>query len=104
MTDIVSHRGGSLLWPENSRIAFENTARLPVAAVEFDIHPYSDGKLVVMHDAALDRTTTGTGPVAHHYCAALSRLILKASGGAKLLQLHEVLEICRPTIIMIRLG
>ena len=31
MTHIISHRGGALLWPENSRVAFENTAKLPVA-------------------------------------------------------------------------
>jgi len=30
MTEIASHRGGALLWPENSRTAFENTAKLPV--------------------------------------------------------------------------
>ena len=50
MTDIASHRGGALLWPENSRIAFENTARLAVEQVEFDVHPTRDGKLVVIHD------------------------------------------------------
>jgi len=45
MTDIASHRGGALLWPENSRIAFENTAKLPVEQVEFDVHPTTDGRL-----------------------------------------------------------
>ena len=63
MTDIASHRGGALLWPENSRIAFENTAKLPVEQVEFDVHPTRDGKLVVIHDDTLDRTTDGKGPV-----------------------------------------
>ena len=64
MTDIASHRGGALLWPENSRIAFEQTAKLPVEQVEFDVHPTRDGKLVVIHDDTLDRTTDGKGPVA----------------------------------------
>jgi len=29
MTEIASHRGGALLWAENSRLAFEQTAKLP---------------------------------------------------------------------------
>src|SRR4249920_900103 len=66
MTDIASHRGGALLWPENSRIAFENTAKLPVEQVEFDVHPTRDGQLVVIHDDTLDRTTDGHGPVCAH--------------------------------------
>ena len=35
MTEIASHRGGALLWAENSRLAFEETAKLPVEQVEF---------------------------------------------------------------------
>ena len=64
MTDIASHRGGALLWPENSRTAFENTAKLPVEQVEFDVHPSRDGGLVVIHDDTLDRTTDASGPIA----------------------------------------
>jgi glycerophosphoryl diester phosphodiesterase len=73
MTDIASHRGGALLWPENSRIAFENTAKLQVEQVEFDVHPTRDGKLVVIHDDTLDRTTDGKGPVAAQDWAAPCR-------------------------------
>ena len=61
MTEIASHRGGALLWAENSRLAFEQTAKLPVAQVEFDVHPSRDGRLVVIHDATLERTTDGAG-------------------------------------------
>ena len=50
MTEIASHRGGALLWAENSRLAFEQTAKLPVEQVEFDVHPSRDGRLVVIHD------------------------------------------------------
>ena len=103
MTDIASHRGGALLWPENSRIAFENTAKLPVEQVEFDVHPTRDGKLVVIHDDTLDRTTDGTGPVAAHDWAELSRFALKGTNGQRMLLLDEVIEIFRPTPIMLRL-
>ena len=103
MTDIASHRGGALLWPENSRIAFENTAKLAVEQVEFDVHPTRDGKLVVIHDDTLDRTTDGKGPVAAQDWAALSKLVLKGTGGQRMLLLDEVIEIFRPTPIVLRL-
>jgi glycerophosphoryl diester phosphodiesterase len=103
MTDIASHRGGALLWPENSRIAFENTARLPVEQVEFDVHPTRDGKLVVIHDDTLDRTTDGSGPVATRDWVELSKFTLKGTGGQRMLLLDEVIEIFRPTPIVLRL-
>ncbi len=103
MTDIASHRGGALLWPENSRIAFENTAKLPVEQVEFDVHPTRDGKLVVIHDDTLDRTTDGKGPVVGRTWAELSKLVLKGTGGQRMLLLDEVIEIFRPTSIVLRI-
>jgi glycerophosphoryl diester phosphodiesterase len=102
-TDIASHRGGALLWAENSRLAFENTAKLPVEQVEFDVHPTRDGKLVVIHDETLDRTTDGKGPVCAQDWADLARLILKGSGGQRMLLLDELIEIFRPTAIVLRL-
>jgi glycerophosphoryl diester phosphodiesterase len=103
MTDIASHRGGALLWPENSRIAFENTAKLAVEQVEFDVHPTRDGKLVVIHDDTLDRTTDGKGPVAARDWAELSKVVLKGTGGQRMLLLDEVIEIFRPTPIVLRI-
>lgn len=103
MTEIASHRGGALLWPENSRISFENTAKLPVEQVEFDVHPTRDGRLVVIHDDTLDRTTDGKGPVAAHDWAALQKVVLKGTGGQRMLLLDEVIEIFRPTPIVMRL-
>jgi glycerophosphoryl diester phosphodiesterase len=103
MTDIASHRGGALLWPENSRTAFENTARLPVEQVEFDVHPSSDGRLVVIHDATLDRTTDGSGPVCGKSFAELSRLTLNRTEGDHILSIGEAIEIFRNTQIKLRI-
>ena len=103
MTEIASHRGGALLLPENSRIAFEATAKLPVEQVEFDIHPTSDGRLVVHHDATLDRTTTGSGPlVAQDWATLRKKIVLKNTGGQSMLLFDEVMEIFRPTSILLR--
>jgi glycerophosphoryl diester phosphodiesterase len=57
---------------------------------------------VVIHDDTLDRTTDGKGPVAAQDWSALSTLVLKATGGQRLLLLDEVIEIFRPTPIVMR--
>lgn len=63
MTKIIAHRGARNLWAENSLQGFRNVRDLNVGAVEFDLHLGVSGELLVIHDATLDRTTTGTGPV-----------------------------------------
>ncbi|MFA5863375.1 MAG: glycerophosphodiester phosphodiesterase family protein [Phycisphaerae bacterium] len=60
---IVAHRGISSLWPENSLIAFQKAIELGADSVECDVRRTLDGKLVVIHDPMIDRTTTGTGLV-----------------------------------------
>jgi glycerophosphoryl diester phosphodiesterase len=60
---IIAHRGFSGLYPENTMLSFERAAALPIDAIELDIHSSRDGKLVVIHDATLDRTTNLSGRV-----------------------------------------
>lgn len=43
--------------------AFRAAIELGADGIEFDVHLTSDGQLVVIHDAMLDRTTSGSGPV-----------------------------------------
>nr|CAD6610127.1 glycerophosphodiester phosphodiesterase [Rhizobium sp. TCK] len=63
MTFITGHRGARNLWPENSLQGFRNVLALGVDAVEFDVHLTDAGELVVIHDATLERTAEGEGPV-----------------------------------------
>ncbi len=58
---IVAHRGASALAPENTISSFSRALEIGADAVEFDIHQSSDGRLVVMHDESLERTTNGSG-------------------------------------------
>jgi glycerophosphoryl diester phosphodiesterase len=62
-TRITGHRGGRALWPENSLEGFGHVSSLGVDAVEFDVHLTDHGELLVVHDARLERTTDGAGPV-----------------------------------------
>jgi glycerophosphoryl diester phosphodiesterase len=60
----IAHRGGSKLRPENTMAAFDHAVSIGVDAIELDVHLSRDGHAVVIHDPTLNRTTTGTGPVA----------------------------------------
>ena len=80
----AAHRGGALLWPENSLLAFRNALALGADYLELDVHMARDGEVMVIHDATLDRTTTGTGPVREQTLAELGALRLKDRGGAVL--------------------
>lgn len=103
MTLIASHRGGTHLWPENSLLAFRETAKLPVDYVEFDVHQTADGALVVHHDATLDRTTDGKGLLGALTLAELRRQVVIGAGGEPVPTLDEVIEIFRPTTVDLRL-
>ncbi|MFI8480925.1 glycerophosphodiester phosphodiesterase [Pseudomonas sp. NPDC078700] len=60
---VIAHRGGRGLWPENSLFAFQRASALGVDMLEMDVRLSSDGQIVVIHDATVDRTTNGEGPV-----------------------------------------
>ena len=68
---IIAHRGGAYLWPENSLFAFRQSLALPVEVVECDVHPSSDGVPMVHHDAALERMTDLAGPLVARSAAEL---------------------------------
>ncbi|WP_312981404.1 glycerophosphodiester phosphodiesterase family protein [Leuconostoc falkenbergense] len=63
MTEIIAHRGYRLVAPENTLPAFEAALAFHPDMLEMDVHRTLDGKLVVIHDEKVDRTTNGTGYV-----------------------------------------
>lgn len=60
---VVAHRGSSLDRPENTLASFRRAIEAGATTVEVDVRTTRDGHLVVLHDATLDRTTTGSGRV-----------------------------------------
>lgn len=71
---VFAHRGGGGLFPENTLEAFKYSASLGVDVLELDIHSTADGRLVVMHDRTVDRTTDGRGRVGDMTLDELKRL------------------------------
>ncbi len=93
---VIGHRGCAGIEPENTLPAFHRALALGVDALECDIRRTRDGRLVVIHDAAVDRTTDGHGNVGDLTFAELQRL--DAGGGARVPSLGEVLEAVGGTV------
>lgn len=63
-TLLMAHRGFSGRFPENTRRAFMEAIALGQCdGFESDVHLSADREPVVIHDAVLERTTNGKGPV-----------------------------------------
>jgi glycerophosphoryl diester phosphodiesterase len=71
--EIVAHRGGYALAPENTVAAFHSCVG-HAEWIEFDVRECADGHLVVIHDNTVDRTTDGTGSVASMTLAQIRSL------------------------------
>ena len=102
MSSICAHRGGALLWPENSLTAFRHALALPIEEVECDVHLSADGVAMVHHDATLDRTTEGMGPVAHRTAAELAATRLRGLNEG-LPRLADLLELVAASGKLLRL-
>ena len=63
---IFGHRGapGYPRHGENTIASFNKALQCGANGVEFDVRRCGDGRLVVIHDETIDRTTTGRGSVA----------------------------------------
>ncbi len=102
-TLIAAHRGGASEAVENSRAAFLHAIALGADQVEFDVHRTADGRLVVVHDATLDRTTTGTGPVGARTLVELRGFRLRELPEETVPTFEEVLDILAPASIGLRI-
>jgi glycerophosphoryl diester phosphodiesterase len=71
---IIGHRGSPADEPENTLRSFNRALAVGVAAVELDVQLTKDGRLAVIHDETLDRTTNGRGRVQDFTLAELKRL------------------------------
>ncbi len=101
---VIAHRGASGYAPENTLAAFELASKQGADAFELDVRLTRDGAPVVLHDAALDRTTDLTGPVrartlaelrqadaGHRFTADRGRTTPYSGAGIRIPTLAEVL-------------
>ena len=58
-----AHQCGAWEAPSSTLFALRRALALGVTGIELDVHATADGHLVVCHDATVDRTTNGHGPI-----------------------------------------
>ena len=71
---IIAHRGASGIAPESTRAAIREAIRARADMIELDVQLSRDLCLIVFHDDRLERTTNGSGRVAHTPSRQLLRL------------------------------
>ena len=60
---VIAHRGGRTEAPEETMDTLRRSVAVGAQVLELDLHATADGVVVCMHDATVDRTTDGTGPI-----------------------------------------
>ena len=86
----IGHRGAAGHAPENTLASIRTAIGFGVDLVEVDLQRSRDGRVVIIHDQTVDRTTNGKGKVAARTLAELQAL--NAGKGERIPTLEEVLE------------
>lgn len=89
----VAHRGASGDRPENTLPAFDLAVEQGADVLEADVRATADGKLVLLHDPMVDRTTDGSGPLRVLTLAQARKL--DAGGGQPVPTVDELLDLAR---------
>ena len=95
---IIAHRGYRQEYPENTLAAFQAAMAAGVSMIELDVMFSRDRRVVVIHDATLERTTDGHGAVNDYTMEELKQLDAGSWFDAKfadqhLPELSEVLDL-----------
>jgi glycerophosphoryl diester phosphodiesterase len=108
---ISAHRGAGgqlgIIAPEDTLAAYRAGIALGVEFVETDPRPTSDGVLVNIHDATVDRTTDGTGQVDQMTFAQIEALHVKTDGligdfsCEKIPTLTQLLQTCVGRVVVL---
>ncbi len=87
----IGHRGAAGHAPENTLASIRTAIGFGVDLVEVDLQRSRDGRVVIIHDQTVDRTTNGKGKVAARSLAELQAL--DAGKGERIPTLEELLEL-----------
>ncbi len=95
--NIWAHRGCSGRFPENTLTSFREAVKYDITGIELDIQLSSDRRIVVIHDEAVDRTTSGEGNVCDMTADELRSLVIEAPDGKteRIPFIEEVFELMK---------
>ena len=102
---VSGHRGGTLSgYPENCLETMQQVIQKMTTFYEIDPRLTSDSVAVLLHDATLDRTTTGQGKLRETTYEEVAKLNLKDGDGQvtpyRVPTLNEVMEWSRDKVIL----
>jgi glycerophosphoryl diester phosphodiesterase len=96
---IAGRRGDVASWPENTIEGVRSAMAVGAEAIEIDVRASADGNFFLMHDASVDRTTSGSGAIAELADSAVQDLVIDGGlgfrpdhAGLRVPRLTEVLE------------
>jgi glycerophosphoryl diester phosphodiesterase len=97
---VIAHRGAHVRVPENTLAACKEAIRVGADYVEVDLRTTKDGKMVLLHDATVDRTTDGKGPLRDLTWKQVKSLRMKATADKKyrVPTFKQVLKRCKGKI------
>jgi glycerophosphoryl diester phosphodiesterase len=79
---VIAHRGAHRTVPENTLASLERAIELGVDYVELDVRRTKDGVLVLMHDASVNRMTSGKGKIEDLAFDEIRKLDIRSKTGA----------------------
>ena len=86
----IGHRGARAYEPENTLSSFRKAVELGANAVELDVRKTKDGKLVVIHNSDVNKTTNGEGAVNELTLEQIQKLV--TDKGEHIPTLDDVLD------------
>ena len=106
---LLAHRGFSGGYPENSPLAFQMASeKTQVDGFESDVHITKDGRLVVFHDASVERTSNGAGFIKDYTYDEMLELDIGAwkspeFAGQHIWTFDELLDFCKETKMLLNI-
>lgn len=106
---LLAHRGFSGEYPENSPLAFQMAIeKTQVDGFESDVHITKDGRLVVFHDASVERTSNGAGFIKDYTYDEMLELDIGAwkspeFAGQHIWTFDELLDFCKETKMLLNI-
>ncbi len=101
---VAAHRGDWIYAPENSIPALEHAIFFGADMIETDVRLTKDGKIIMMHDYSVDRTTDGKGTIADLTLAEIQKLRLRNNFGGmtdlKVPTLEEYIQVAKDKILL----
>ncbi|ASU33028.1 glycerophosphodiester phosphodiesterase [Mucilaginibacter xinganensis] len=100
---VIAHRGDHTIYPENSLKGYAATIKDGADYIEIDLRTTSDGKLVSMHDASINRMTESKGLIKDFTLQQLEELKVRVKSKPdtatyRIPTFEQILKLCRNKI------